>query len=73
MPHRPSTGPPAAAAPDLNALWDAHVDTEFTEKSAASAVATMVSHATVVHVPTLTGGVGTEALEAFYASHFIPK
>jgi carboxymethylenebutenolidase len=62
-----------APAPDLNALWDNHIATEFTEKSADAAVATMVPHATVNHVPTMTGGVGTEALRAFYADNFIPK
>jgi hypothetical protein len=38
-------------------LWDEHIATEFTEKSADAAVATMVPHATVNHVPTQTGWV----------------
>jgi carboxymethylenebutenolidase len=58
---------------DLQALWDQHVATEFTERSADAAVATMVPHATVNHVPTCTGGVGTEALRHFYSQHFIPR
>ncbi|KAK9809062.1 hypothetical protein WJX72_008755 [[Myrmecia] bisecta] len=33
----------------------------------------MVPSATVNHVPTLTGGLGTEALRAFYADNFIPR
>lgn len=36
-------------------LWDQHIATEFTEKSADAAVATMVPHSTVNHVPCLTG------------------
>lgn len=39
----------------LLALWDEHIATEFTEKSADAAVATMVPHSTVNHVPTMTG------------------
>ncbi|KAL4433688.1 hypothetical protein ABPG75_000129 [Micractinium tetrahymenae] len=62
-----------ASSPDLNALWEEHIATEFTEKSAAAAVATMVPSSTVNHVPVMTGGVGTKALEEFYAQHFIPK
>ena len=62
-----------APSPDLNTLWDNHVATEFSEKSADAAVATMVPNATVNHVPTMTGGVGTEALRTFYAENFIPK
>ncbi|KAL4450665.1 hypothetical protein ABPG77_001021 [Micractinium sp. CCAP 211/92] len=62
-----------SSTPDLNALWEQHIATEFTEKSAAAAVATMVPSSTVNHVPVMTGGVGTQALEQFYAEHFIPK
>ncbi|KIZ05112.1 carboxymethylene butenolidase [Monoraphidium neglectum] len=58
---------------DYAALWQAHIDTEFTEKSADAAVATMVEHATVNHIPTLMGGAGRELLREFYARHFIPK
>ncbi|GBF95978.1 carboxymethylenebutenolidase [Raphidocelis subcapitata] len=54
-------------------LWDEHIATEFSEKSADAAVATMVPHATVNHVPTMTGGEGTEALRLFYATNFIPR
>eukprot|EP00887_Chlorella_sp_A99_P005588 scaffold1.g5588.t1 len=64
---------PAGATPDLEKLWEEHVATEFTERSADSAVATMVPHATVNHVPVMTGGAGTEALREFYAKSFIPR
>lgn len=33
--------------------------TEFTEKSADAAVATMIPSSTVNHMPTMTGGKGT--------------
>ena len=32
-----------------------------------------VAHAAVNHVPVMTGGIGRDALESFYAKHFIPK
>lgn len=53
---RPPATLAAAAAPDLNALWEEHIATEFDEKCAKAAVATMVPHATVNHVPVMTGG-----------------
>eukprot|EP00878_Enallax_costatus_P002461 GHUV01002640.1.p1 GENE.GHUV01002640.1~~GHUV01002640.1.p1 ORF type:complete len:196 (+),score=39.18 GHUV01002640.1:194-781(+) len=63
----------AERANKLLALWDEHIATEFTDKSADAAVATMVPHSTVNHVPTCTGGAGREGLRTFYAKHFIPK
>jgi carboxymethylenebutenolidase len=60
-----------APGPDLNALWEEHIATEFEEKCAKAAVATMVPHASVNHVPVMTGGSGTAALESFYHNHFI--
>uniref|UniRef100_A0A383W4Q2 SnoaL-like domain-containing protein n=1 Tax=Tetradesmus obliquus TaxID=3088 RepID=A0A383W4Q2_TETOB len=54
-------------------LWDGHVATEFTEKSADAAVATMIPEATVNHVPVITGGAGKDALRAFYHDNFISK
>lgn len=60
-------------AATLQALWEEHVDTEFTTKSADAAVATMIPTASVNHVPVMTGGQGTEGLRHFYANHFIPK
>lgn len=58
--------------PDLNALWDAHVAAEFATKDAVESCDTMVPHATVNHVPTMTGGVGRDQLLEFYGKHFIP-
>ena len=61
----------AHPAPDLPALWDAHVAAEFTTKDANLTVETMVPHASVTNVPTLTGSQGTEALREFYQEAFI--
>lgn len=62
-----------ASKRDLVKMWEKHMDTEFVEKSADAAVATMTPNASVIHVPVMTGGVGTEPVRQFYATHFIPK
>ncbi len=55
----------------LTALWTEHLTQEFITLDADATVATMVPHAHVNHVPTLTGGAGHEQLRYFYATHFI--
>ena len=60
-------------AAQLEALWVEHLRHEFETKRTDATLDTMVDHAYVNHIPTLTGGVGREALEVFYANHFIPK
>jgi carboxymethylenebutenolidase len=58
---------------DLSQLWDEHTRHEFTTKDTESTLNTMVEDAYVNHVPVLTGGLGKDALRAFYARHFIPS
>lgn len=58
---------------DLEALWERHLDCEFTTRNVAKTMATMVAEPYVNHVPTMTGGTGAEALARFYARHFIPR
>ena len=64
------TTDPGAA--DLGQLFDAHVAAEFVAKDAGATMATMTAAPTVVHVPVLTGGRGTDQLHAFYRDWFIP-
>jgi carboxymethylenebutenolidase len=63
----------SAGTPDLGALFDAHVASEFVEKDAAATMATMTADPTVIHVPVLTGGRGIDQLHAFYRDWFIPS
>ena len=56
---------------DLVALWEAHCRYEFETRDVDATMATMVKEPYVNHVPTMTGGVGHDALKRFYASHFI--
>jgi len=53
--------------------WEEHLACEFTVKDAKAAIATMVEHPRVNHVPVMTGGVGRVELERFYRTHFIPQ
>jgi len=62
----------AMAQPDLNRLWQEHVDDEFVTKDVEATLSTMVDDAYVTHVPVLTGGFGKEALREFYSQRFIP-
>jgi carboxymethylenebutenolidase len=62
----------ASPDPDLGALFDRHVSSEFEAKDADATMETMAGDPTVIHVPVLTGGRGTEELHAFYRDWFIP-
>jgi carboxymethylenebutenolidase len=56
---------------DLVPLWEAHCRYEFETRDVDATMATMVAEPYVNHVPTMTGGVGFDALKRFYANHFI--
>lgn len=56
---------------DLVTLWEAHCRHEFETRDVDATMATMVDEPYVNHIPTMTGGVGHEALKRFYARHFI--
>ncbi|MBI1323167.1 hypothetical protein GC170_08260 [bacterium] len=57
----------------MQALWEEHLAAEFQAKDAHASCDTMVEKPYVNHVPVMTGGVGREQLEHFYATYFIPK
>ena len=63
----PRVGP----AYDLETLWEAHLDYEFTTRDAELTMATMVAQPYVNHIPTMTGGVGYTDLHRFYKNYFI--
>jgi carboxymethylenebutenolidase len=70
------TANPAPLTPHqqyLNDLWEAHIRGEFADRDLEATLDTMVPDAYVNHVPTMTGGVGREALRDFYGRHFIPQ
>jgi carboxymethylenebutenolidase len=53
-------------------LWDAHTAAEFATSDVDATMATMTDAPYVNHVPTMTGGVGAEAVRAFYTKWFVP-
>ncbi len=58
---------------ELEKLWEAHLDGEFTSKDVEATLATMTDDASVDHVPVHTGGRGKDALRPFTGTIFIPS
>src|SRR5881392_3123988 len=56
---------------DLAATFDAHTKGEFEDLDLDATMATMAPDPHVQHVPTITGGNGTEGVREFYERHFI--
>jgi carboxymethylenebutenolidase len=59
------------ARPDLGAVFDKHVASEFETKDINATMATMVAEPYVWHVPVLTGASGGDAVRQFYLTRFI--
>ena len=58
---------------DLESIWDNHLALEFVERDADATMKTMAPQPYVNHVPTMTGGIGYQALRRFYGEFFIPS
>ncbi|POS69410.1 hypothetical protein DHEL01_v212194 [Diaporthe helianthi] len=56
---------------DLETIWEEHTYYEFADRSVEHTMSTMVQEPYVNHVPTMTGGIGREALSHFYRHNFI--
>ena len=56
---------------ELAATFDAHVKAEFQDLDLEATMTTMTDDPYVHHVPTITGGNGTEGVRDFYGHHFI--
>lgn len=54
-------------------LWEDHVAGEFLEKDEERSLATMTEDASVMHMPTRSGGTGKTELRAYYRDLFIPS
>ena len=57
--------------PDLGAVFDEHVASEFVTKDTDATMDTMVAEPYVWHVPPMTGASGGAAVRDFYTSSFI--
>jgi carboxymethylenebutenolidase len=56
---------------ELAETFDAHTKAEFQDLDLEATMATMADDPYVHHVPTVTGGRGTDAVREFYGRHFI--
>ncbi len=59
------------AADDLVAIWEAHCRYEFETYDVDATMTTMVAEPYVNNIPTMTGGVGQDAVRHFYKNHFV--
>ncbi len=60
-----------SAEPDLGAVFDEHVASEFEAKDIDATMRTMVEEPYVWHVPALTGAKGGREVRQFYSTQFI--
>ena len=58
---------------ELGAVFDAHVRHEFVDRDVDATMRTMVAEPYLIHLPTLTGGVGAAEVRRFYERYFVGK
>jgi carboxymethylenebutenolidase len=61
------------SAQDNLKLWEQHVVGEFVNKDVDLSLSTMVEDASVMHMPTRSGGKGKAELRSYYRDMFIPS
>ena len=54
-------------------LWEQHLSGEFVDKDEDRSLSTMTEDASVIHVPTQSGGTGKVELKPYYRDMFIPS
>ena len=59
--------------PDLGAVFDEHVASEFETKDLDATMKTMTAHPYVWHVPALTGASGRENVRRFYSEQLVGR
>ena len=57
---------------ELEHLWDDHTDALLARRDLAASLTTVAPVPSVLHIPAMTGAVGREALQRFYAEDFLP-
>ena len=61
------------SAQDNLKLWEQHLVGEFVNKNVDLSLSTMVEDASVMHMPTRSGGTGKAELRPYYRDMFIPS
>lgn len=63
----------SAHTTDLGSIFDAHVKYEFVDHDVDATMRTMTAEPYLLHVPTLTGGIGAAQVRHFYTRYFVGK
>lgn len=58
---------------DLGRVFDSHVQAEFVDRDVDATMKTMIAEPYLLHLPTLTGGVGATEVRRFYERFFVGK
>jgi len=61
------------SAQDNIKLWEQHITGEFATKDVDLSLSTMIEDASVMHMPTRSGGKGKAELRPYYRDMFIPS
>ncbi len=56
---------------NLEAVWDAHLEWEFSKVDAEGTLTTMIAEPVNLNVPVLTGGIGREGVLRYYQTQFL--
>jgi carboxymethylenebutenolidase len=57
---------------ELEHVWDEHTDALLARRDVTASLATVAPVPSVLHIPAMTGAVGRQALQRFYAEDFLP-
>jgi carboxymethylenebutenolidase len=57
---------------ELEHVWDEHTDALLARRDVTASLTTVGPVPSVLHIPAMTGAVGSPALQRFYAEDFLP-
>ena len=57
---------------ELEHVWDEHTDALLARRDVTASLATVAPVPSILHIPAMTGAVGRQALQHFYAEDLLP-
>jgi carboxymethylenebutenolidase len=57
---------------ELEHVWDEHTDALLARRDTTASLATVAPVPSILHIPAMTGAVGRQPLQRFYAEDFLP-
>jgi carboxymethylenebutenolidase len=57
---------------ELEHVWDEHTDALLARRDVTASLATVAPVPSILHIPAMTGAVGRQPLQRFYAEDFLP-